>query len=84
MRFLLFSKDVFQHNDNLIINVKKKLTKNFIVINGDTFFNGNLEKFLKFKVNLFNQKLNDFDFNENLQSMIIYSIYEIIENLNTF
>jgi D-glycero-D-manno-heptose 1,7-bisphosphate phosphatase len=31
-----------------IINVKKKLTPNFIVINGDTLFNANLEKFLKF------------------------------------
>jgi len=31
-----------------IINVKKKLTPNFIVVNGDTLFNANLEKFLKF------------------------------------
>ena len=33
-----------------IINVKKKLTKRFVVVNGDTFFNGNLEKFLKFNL----------------------------------
>jgi len=33
-----------------IINIKKKLTKNFIVVNGDTLFNANLEKFLKFNL----------------------------------
>ena len=34
-----------------IMNVKKKLSKNFIVVNGDTLFNANLEKFLKFNLN---------------------------------
>ena len=33
-----------------IIGVKKKLKKNFIVINGDTIYNGNLQDLLKFKL----------------------------------
>lgn len=33
-----------------IINIKKKLTQNFIVVNGDTLFNANLENFLKFNL----------------------------------
>jgi D,D-heptose 1,7-bisphosphate phosphatase len=33
-----------------IMNIKKKLTQNFIVVNGDTLFNANLENFLKFNL----------------------------------
>lgn len=33
-----------------IINIKKKITQNFIVVNGDTLFNANLERFFKFNL----------------------------------
>jgi len=53
-----------------IINIKNKLKKNFIVINGDTLFNANLEKFSKF--NLIKKKIvmmitKNHHYKENIQ-----------------
>jgi D-glycero-D-manno-heptose 1,7-bisphosphate phosphatase len=59
-----------------VINIKKKIKKNFVLINGDTIYNGNLQNLLKFK-------LKNEDMGMLITSNHSYKENSKLNNLNT-